>query len=196
MYVLFLVLDSVRFSGETNMQRRIGVLLATTVLIFFVLAACRTAHRATRGRQAGGHKCSSGARASSPGIRSRQGGFSAHARRACDRGLLSAPVRTRRTPRLASQQGRWPPRRLSSPGRSRRRSRQCCMGHPDVAQRLDSRHSGGPGHAGRERVAWDLGGELHPGENAGGLENRVPPYQHASSRFWCGGGLPAANTGG
>ena len=57
---------------------------------------------------------------------------------------------------------------LSSPRRSRRGARQCCMGYRDLAQRLDSRYSGGPGQAGRERVAWDLRGDLHPGENASG----------------------------
>jgi hypothetical protein len=36
------VLNSSCLRGETNMQRRVGVLFATTVLIFFVLAACRT----------------------------------------------------------------------------------------------------------------------------------------------------------
>jgi hypothetical protein len=36
------VLNSLCLRGETNMQRRVGVLFATTVLIFFVLAACRT----------------------------------------------------------------------------------------------------------------------------------------------------------
>jgi len=42
MYKPFLVLNSARLPGETNMQRRVGVLFATTVLIFFALAAGRT----------------------------------------------------------------------------------------------------------------------------------------------------------
>ena len=53
------------------------------------------------------------------------------------------------------------------------------MGHRDVAQRLDRRLSGKPGHTGWKRLACDLRGELHPGENASGLENRVPSYLHS-----------------
>jgi ketosteroid isomerase-like protein len=41
MYQLFLVLNSARLPGETNMQRRLGMLFAATVLIFFALAAGR-----------------------------------------------------------------------------------------------------------------------------------------------------------
>src|ERR1700691_5497809 len=41
MYQLFLVLNSARLPGEANMQRRLGMLFAATVLIFFALAAGR-----------------------------------------------------------------------------------------------------------------------------------------------------------
>ena len=41
MYKLFLVFNSARLPEETNMRRRIGVLLASIILIFFVLGAWR-----------------------------------------------------------------------------------------------------------------------------------------------------------
>ena len=44
-------------------------------------------------------------------------------------------------------------------------------------------------------VACDLRGELHSGENANGLENRVRSYLSTSRRFWCRPGLPGGTRG-
>lgn len=185
------VMNSVCPRGETNMQQRVGVLFATTVLISFVLAACRTRTAPQEDDK----------KAAINVVLAHEQAVQTFDFNKVD-SLHTPDARNIEEsypqPFEPTERRDWQPYKDAGIHIDYHPQDAVADVRGNVAWVTVTLHStwAADTPVGRAMLggsAWrgTLRGERHPGENAGGLENRLRLYDHASSRFWRRAGLPA-----